>query len=468
MKTRNLIVLVMSLMMFSNCYAQKDTKKDKKSKKGESTEVTAQPDAIPTVTDEVPIVTEECLVNISLFNESAKNKQYADALIPWNAAYSQCPGANKAIYSRGREIVQWEIQQTKDDATYHKVFEKLMAMYDSRIKYFGNDDKYPTAWILGLKALDYVTFVKNDDLKKPAYGWLEKSIDGMKENSEMEYLRIFMILSDAQYKANPQHAEKYIADYLKVNNLLEEIAANKDLKNSEAAAQLKPSLEYLFAQSGAADCNTLDGLYKDKITQNITNYDYLSNVISFYKQVSCTESEIYFKAAVAAHKIQPTASSANACAEMSFKKKDLSKAISFYEEATKLEENKNEKAEYQYKIAQLYYNLDNNSRARDAARNSIEFNPNNGKPYILIGKLYAGSSNIFDDPVLKKTVFWAAVDKFQKARSVDSSVADEASDLIRRYSVYFPSKDDMFFKPELGEGKSFYVGGWIGENTTCR
>lgn len=310
--------------------------------------------------------------------------------------------------------------------------------------------------------------MKNDELKKPAYGWLEKSIDGMKENSEMEYLRIFMILSDAQYKANPQHAEKYIADYLKVNNLLEEIAANKDLKNSEAAAQLKPSLEYLFAQSGAADCNTLDGLYKDKITPNITNYDYLSNVISFYKQVSCTESEIYFKAAVAAHKIQPTASSANACAEMSFKKKDLSKAISFYEEATKLEENKNEKAEYQYKIAQLYYNLDNNSRARDAARNSIEFNPNNGKPYILIGKLYAGSSNIFDDPVLKKTVFWAAVDKFQKARSVDSSVADEASDLIRRYSVYFPSKDDMFFKPELGEGKSFYVGGWIGENTTCR
>jgi len=455
--------------MFTDCFAQKDTKKDKKNKKGESTELQAVSDDIPTVTDEVPIVTEECLVNISLFNESAENKQYADALAPWNAAYTQCPGANKAIYSRGREIVQWELSQAKDAATSQKVFEKLMGMYDNRIKYFGNDDKYPTAWILGLKGLDYVAYAKNDELKKPAYGWLEKSIDGMKENTEIEVIRIFMILSDAMFKANPQHGEKYIADYLKVNALLEEISANKDLRSSESAAVLKPSLEYLFAQSGAADCNTLDGLYKEKITQNISNYDYLSNVVNFYKRVRCTESEVYFKAAVAAHKIKPTAESANACAEMSFKKNDLSKAISFYEEATNLELNRNEKAEYQYKIAQLYSNLDNNSRAREAARNSIEFNPNNGKPYILIGKLYAGSSNIFDDPVLKKTVFWAAVDKFQKARQVDpSGSGDEANDLIRRYSVYFPSKDDMFFKPELAEGKSFYVGGWIGENTTCR
>ncbi len=76
-------------------------------------------------------------------------------------------------------------------------------MYDSRIKYFGNDEKYPTAWILGLKGLDYVTFAKNDELKKPAYEWLEKSIDGLKENSELEVIRIFMVLSNAMYTADP-------------------------------------------------------------------------------------------------------------------------------------------------------------------------------------------------------------------------------------------------------------------------
>jgi len=132
----------------------KREQKNKKDKNVETTEVAA-PETVPAATvDETPVVTEECLVNISLFNESAKNKQYADALAPWNAAYTQCPNANKAIYSRGREIVQWELLQTKDAASYQKVFDKLMGMYDNRIKYFGNDEKYPTPWILGLKGLD--------------------------------------------------------------------------------------------------------------------------------------------------------------------------------------------------------------------------------------------------------------------------------------------------------------------------
>ncbi|MGB4414059.1 MAG: hypothetical protein WBI53_04130 [Paludibacter sp.] len=468
MKTRNLLVLVLSMVMFTNCFAQKENKKNKKDKNVETTEVVA-PETVPATTvDETPVVTEECLVNISLFNESAKNKQYADALAPWNAAYTQCPNANKAIYSRGREIVQWELLQTKDAASYQKVFDKLMGMYDNRIKYFGNDEKYPTPWILGLKGLDYVTFAKNDELKKPAYEWLEKSIDGLKENSELEVIRIFMVLSDAMYKADPAaHGEKYIADYIKVNAILENIADNPEQRNAEAAGQLKPSIDLIFAQSGAADCNTLDGLYKDKVAQNLSNLDYLNSVIGFYKRIRCVDSDVYFKAAVAAHKIQPTAESANACAEMAFKKNEYSRSISFYEEATKLSTDKLEKAEYQYKIAQIYSNIDNYPKAREAARNSLEYNPNNGKPYILIGKLYAGS-NIYDDPVLRKTVFWVAVDKFQKAKQVDSSVADEANDLIRRYSPYFPSRDDIFFKPELQEGQSFFVGGWIGESTVCR
>jgi len=320
----------------------------------------------------------------------------------------------------------------------------------------------------GTKRIGYVTLSKNDELKKPAYEWLEKSIDGLKENSELEVIRIFMVLSNAMYKADPAaHGEKYIADYIKVNAILENIAGNPEQRNAEAAGQLKPSIDLIFAQSGAADCNTLDGLYKDKVAQNLSNLDYLNSVIGFYKRIRCVDSDVYFKAAVAAHKIQPTAESANACAEMAFKKNEYSRSISFYEEATKLSTDKLEKAEYQYKIAQIYSNIDNYPKAREAARNSLEYNPNNGKPYILIGKLYAGS-NIYDDPVLRKTVFWVAVDKFQKAKQVDSSVADEANELIRRYSPYFPSRDDIFFKPELQEGQSFFVGGWIGESTVCR
>lgn len=473
MKTKNAIMILFSLVLFTNCFAQKESKKDKKDKKGESTEVAvpAVPvaPATPEVSQAAPVVTEECLVNISLFNESAKNKQYADALAPWNAAYAACPSANKVIYSRGREIVQWELQQAKDDATYVKVFEKLMGMYDNRIKYFGDDSKYPTPWILGLKALDYIQFSKNDELKKPAYEWLVKSAEGMGENSELDVLRQLLIVSNNIYKADATHAEKYISDFTKTSAILDQIIAKPELKTNAGAIQLKPALEQMFAQSGAADCNTLDKLYKEKVSQNLTNQDVLTNVVNLYKRVRCIDSEVFFSAAVSLHKIQPTAESAAACATMSYKKDEFSKAIAFYDEATKLATSADDKAEYQFTNAQITYKeLNNLSRAREYARNSLEFNPNNGKAYLLIGSMYAKSRGIFDDAVLAKTVYWVAVDKFQKAKQVDPSCAADANELIRTYSAYFPSKDDIFFQPQLSAGKSFFVGGWIGESTTCR
>ena len=462
MKTKYIIIAVLTISAFSNLFAQKKTKNS-------VTEATAPPVTLSLDENATPLITEECLVNVSLFNESAKNKQFADAYVPWTAAYKECPNANKAIYTRGRDILQWKLGQTKDEAIYKANFDLLMEMYDSRIKYFGNDQRYPTAWILGVKALDYITFSKGDSLKTSAYGWLEQSINGMGENSELEILRQFVVLSTAKYKKDKTHAEKYIADYLKSNDILEQKGKDTDSIKAKTSIQMKQSLDFLFVQSGAADCKTLDAIYQEKLKANLSDLEYLNRVINFYKRIRCTESEVYFSASVAAHKIQPTAESANGCAEMSYKKKEFSKAISYYDEATKLSIIKMDKAEYQYKIAQIYYSeLDNFSKAREFARNSLENNPKNGSPYILIGIMYAKSKGIYDDAVLAKTVYWVAVDKFIKAKQVDPSSATDADKLIRTYSSYFPSKDDIFFQPDLQAGKSFFVGGWIGESTICR
>lgn len=467
MKATKLIVLTLSLAIVTGCFAQKENKKEKKGKKAE-TETVAPPVETSAV-QETGVVTEECLVNISLFNESAKNKQFADALEPWNSVFNTCPSANKVIYSRGREIVQWELTQQKDDASYNKVFEKLMKMYDSRIKYFGDDAKYPTPWIKGIKALDYITFVKNDSLKKPAYTWMVESVDALGDKSELDVLRQLVLISGNIYTAEPAHAETYINDYLKVNEILESIANDSTNKNAAVAKQLENGLDIVFAQSGAADCGTLDKLYKVKVAENQTDYDYLKKVVSFYKRVKCTESDVYFSASVASHKIKPSAESANGCAEMSYKSGEYAQAIAFYDEATKLSNVNADKAEYQFKIAQLYYSkLSNYPRTKEYAKNSIEFNSQNGNAYLLMGLAYAGAKGIFGDPVLDKTIFWAAVDKFNKAKQIDPSLADDADKLIRTYRQYFPTKEEMFFQPQIQKGKTFFVGGWIGESTVCR
>lgn len=458
---------MLTVVLVTSCYAQRGSKKDKKDKKAQ-TEQVQEPVAEPAPVEE-NVVTEECIMNMSLFNESAKNKQYADALGPWNMVFETCPSANRVIYSRGREIITWELSQQKDDASYQKVFDKLMLMYDKRVKYFGSDERYPTPWIKGNKALDYLVYSKSENIDLP-YQWFEEAVDGLGENVEIEFLRQFIVLSDKKYAADKNHAEKYIADYLKANTILEAMVANTgNAQLSEQAAQYKSGIDLLFAQSGAADCATLDQLYKDKINENSTDAAYLTRVISFYRRVRCTESEVYFNAAVHAYKIQPDSESAAALAAMSFAKEDFTKAVDYYRSAAELSSNNIDKADYNYKISQLYYSkLSDYPKAKSFALRSLEFNPSNGGAYLIIGLAYAGARGIFDDPILQKSVFWAAVDKFVKAKQVDPTLAEDADKLISTYSRHFPSKEDIFMHPELQQGKSFYVGGWIGESTTAR
>lgn len=463
---KKLIVLMLSIVVFTNCYAQRKSKKAAKEEVAPLTEVVAPQPVNPS---DVPVITEECLVNLSLFNESAKNKQYADAVNSWNQVFDNCPNANRAVYTHGRNILHWQLSQATDDATYQKYFDKLMFMFDQRMKYFGDDQRYPTPWIKGLKALDYIVYAKNDELKKKAYQWMEESIDGLGTNAEIEVIRQFVVLSDKIFAVDKNHGEKYIADYLKANEILESIINSSEGTNAELAAQYKNGLDIVFAQSGAADCITLDNLYIDRIKANSTDFNYLNKIISFYRRVRCVDSKVYFDAAVMSHKVQPSAESASALAAMSFNQEKFQQAINYYEEATRLSEVNSDKADYQYTIAQIYYSkLNNYPRTKTHALNSLEFNPSNGKAHMIIGLAYAGAKGIFDDPVLSKTVYWVAVDRLVRAKQVDPSLAEDVDKLIATYSRHYPSKEDIFFKPELQDGRSFYVGGWIGESTICR
>ncbi|MDR0370709.1 MAG: hypothetical protein LBH80_02490 [Prevotellaceae bacterium] len=414
----------------------------------------------------------QCLVNISLFNESAKNKQYADAYTPWLAAYGECPDANRAIYQRGREILQWKFTQLKTAEEFNETLKLMMEMYDKRIQYFGEDPRYPTPWILGIKALDYVTYQQDEKLKPTAYEWFVKSIDALGKESEIPVLTEFFKLSAAMYKADKEtHGEKFITDYLKISDLLDKQANDPENKNAAFSAQWKQAIDYEFVQSGAAECTTLDEVYAKKVAENLENLEYLNNVLAFYRMTGCTDQDVYFMAAEAAHKIEPTEGSALALAQMSYtKRKNYEEAINYYQQATDLTENNIDKADHQYKIAFVYYNdLKNYQRARDYARNALKFNPNRGDAYLLIGFMYA-ASKIYDDPVLAKSVYWAAVDKFIQAKNADSDPENVASAnrYIASYSQYFPSKEDIFFHPDLTDGGSFTVGGWIGETTRVR
>jgi hypothetical protein len=82
--------------------------------------------------------------------------------------------------------------------------------------------------------------------------------------------------------------------------------------------------------------------------------------------------------------------------------------------------------------------------------------------------MYAASAALCgNDEIGTRAGYWAAVDKFIKAKNVDPTVADEANTSISLYSAYFPTRERLFFN-DVKEGSSYTVGCWIGETTTVR
>ena len=116
----------------------------------------------------------------------------------------------------------------------------------------------------------------------------------------------------------------------------------------------------------------------------------------------------------------------------------------------------------------MYLSKKNYPSAKKYALADFNTNPNMGDAYITIGLAYAVSSNDYEgDEFDKRTVFWAAVDKFVKAIQVDASVAGKANEYIERYSPHFPTKDEAFFR-SVTDGATVKIGSWINESTKAR
>lgn len=415
-----------------------------------------------------------CITNISLFVPYAKAGNYKDALEFWEITYNECPAATKDIYLYGTRIVGWQIANEKDAAKKDALINKLMEVYDKRIKYFGDDKRYGKDWILSRKAQDYIQY-KGDNVDASLLrGWLKEALDTYGEKTEPLAVSLYMFASHRLLMDDPNNKEQYINDYLRSTAILDpQIAAAKASENEkdlEVLTTYKTAVDGGFAGSGAADCETLQNLYADKIEQNKDNMDYLKETLSLLRRVGCNDIDVYFAASRYVHVNNPTPESAVGLGKQAVRDKDYERAITYFEEAANLESEPNAKADDYYMIALLMYEQNNYSRARQYCNKTVEQNPNYGKAYMLIGNMYAATAKSVypSDAVLAKVVYYAAIDKFEKAKQVDPESAVDANRYISTYRAHLPSTEDVFMHPEIEKGKAFTVGGWINERITIR
>lgn len=385
------------------------------------------------------------------------------ALKLWKTAYRVCPQSQKSLYINGVKLYEdlaEKAEKAKNNELKELYLDTMFSIYDQRIEVFGQK-----GYVLGYKGQSML--VHRTKEKQATYDILKEAVSITKDKSQYGTLVAYMFATINLEKEGGLKPEDVVAVYEKTSEIC---GANAGGKYADKYAQAQEKIESV--SSPYLNCEILVPAAEKNFEANKTNVDWLRRTVKLLKAKKCyledAGAEIFAKVAEAYFKLEPSAEGAEGMGKIFMYQKDYDKAIEFFKKAFDMAETNDEKAQYQLSIAEAYLYSRNYSSARSYAQKAISLKSGWGEPYLVIGDAYVqGASSCDDGKVGKYGAYWAATDKYQKAKAVDGSVASEANKKIARVSMNYPLNKDLFFHG-LKDGASYSVGCWISETTTVR
>lgn len=397
-----------------------------------------------------------CITNLSLSNEYYKQKNYVDAIDPWRWVFANCPASSKRIYLNGVSMYESFIAEAKDSAIKAKLIDTLMMIYDQRIQYFGEE-----GFVLSRKALALYDLSLSKKMEVKAM--LERAIELEGDKSGPVALYKYFQLHAELYKETVITKEDVIDAYDKVSEFIDANLEGPDGENYDKARQ---NVETFFGPF--ATCEDLVNIYTPRLRATPDNAALLRKIVNLFSKKGCNDASIYLEAAEKLFKIEPGARSAVSLGRMYAAKGQINKASGYFNDAVDLESDPMKKASILIESADFQMRTAKNSQqAKTLALRAASLRPNWGRPWMLLGDIYFSSSAGCSDDFNGASAFWAATDKYQKAKSIDPSMSEEASRKITGSAKYYPKQEDIFFHG-LKEGDSYQIQCWINESTTVR
>ena len=411
----------------------------------------------------------ECTIKFNLFSGDFKSKKYDEAFVNWEYLMNNCKDLSVSIYQYGATLAE---DVRKDPALAKKV-------YEQRLQYFPN--KKPA------KAhSDYATYLSKNNLasEDEIFKILEKAYKiSPKDMGVKNIFKYFKGVTARNKDTNPQVVFDTYDDVLesvgekldgytaKINKLTKDstvVLGKKDQRrlrgyriNSKALGQVEGGLDAIISE--IATCERLIPLYKRDFEANKGNAVWLRRAVSRMFNKGCQEDPLYETLAKAYAESAPSPDSYSFYAGILEKNGDVSGAANMRQKAFDLETDPLKKAKTKLKFAQAAKSRGQLSKARSLAREALSFNPNFGKAYLLIGRLYQSSvNNCGSNEFEKRMVYAAALRQAQKASSVDPSISTTARKYINSYRANLPSKK-IIFTAGIAPGSSYKINCWIGE-----
>ncbi|MCR4570278.1 MAG: hypothetical protein K5661_07850 [Bacteroidales bacterium] len=405
----------------------------------------------------------ECIKYLSYYQEYYKQKNYESALPNWRRAYALCPpSASQNMFVHGTTLMTQQYNKVKDVTWKAGIVDTILALQDQRMTAYPKN----RSTILNNKG-QYMINYKGDDAAY-LYKNLNEIMDELGAGTKRDILVKVLQASISLYRENQLQADEVIGMYDKVSELIEKAEA-KNESDEEENLKAKATIESLFADSKVASCENLIAIFGPRYEADPENLTLVSNIVKLMNTADdCASNDLYLKAVTSMYKLDPSYKSAYALFRLNSARGNVADAGKYMEEAIAApESDPATDAQYYYELALFSYKNGLRSKAYESARKAIDMDYGYaGKAYIILGNLWASVS--CDGEVNKYARYWAATDCYQKARSTDPTVADEASASISSVSRYYPEASEIFMY-DLSAGQSYTVScGGMSASTTVR
>ena len=422
----------------------------------------------------------ECMTNLSIYAEHAKVKNYDAAYEPWKMVYESCPDINKANFSYGEKILKYKIKNSSG-ADKDGFIQDLLELHENSAKYF--NDKYPVGVVNTKKAL--LLYENKMASKEELYNMLGEGFNNDKKNfknpkalylyfsslvdlhgeGKKDLQEVFDVYDDVTEKVEEEN--KKLTSVIKTLLPKDSLGTltSKDQRrlkaattNSKSYGKIATSID---SKLGAlADCGNLIPLYEKSFDDKKTDVNWVKRAVGRMFSKECTDDPLFSKMVKVQAELDPSADVYVYLGTLEAKNGDNKAAITDFNKAVELETDPYRKSNILYKIATIV-RRNSKSQARNYAQKAINANPANGKAYLLIASLYAGSANACGTSAFeKRAVYWRAADMARKAGRVDPSLSGRASKSASSYAAKAPTKEMIFSSGMAGKTVSYNC--WVG------
>ena len=414
---------------------------------------------------------QENIQNANFLKESLDNRNYNQAIAYFTKLLNNAPKASEKAYANAltafkNKISQTELAMSKNMSEAPKYMEirtilvdSLMWVYDVRLEHFGSHAKRGENYIKERKAREYLVYRADDregvrDLFIDAIG-----VAGANVNPDL-LVTYYNTLCNDFNNTDMIVPATVVEEYERLYGILESIGAQDEMKQ----------LDNLLSGSKAADCATLEDIFKARIAAEPESVELLKKAVALMGRAGC-KSDYYLSIAEKYYTLEPSADAAMFLAQAFQEIGDYDKAAKYINDALVVEEDVEIRHSLMIRLALIDLTANRMSSAMKVAREASELDPEDGIPYYIIAQCYASSVNSCTG-FNQKAIFWAAYDTMSRAVSLldeDSDMLPAAKSSLSAFRSYFPTIEEGFFN-EVKEGERYTVncGLAAGVATTAR